>query len=359
MPAAPLDGVRYRSLDHWRGFAALWVLVFHGFNVWREARPDLLPHWLGGFISHGWLGVHVFFVVSGYCITERIVREHARGGGGLGFLVDRLWRIYPPYWAALILAILLNVAGAFAKGQSVGHPGVLPEGWMWFAAGLTVEPWMGQPSFLLVAWSLAYEIGFYLVAAAGLFLARKTRRPWVGFAWGAAWGALGLLPAVAAQVPLLALWPHFALGGIVWLLLHRVDSAGRRVAFGLLLFGTIFAASWLQPAAPRFQLQFACGCALLLLGLRPWDDRLAGFPALRWLGWTGTFSYSLYLIHAPIVGKTRNLLGRLWSPDDPRALGLQCAGCLLAVAAAWLFYRLIELRSEAYRKSPRTPTAPA
>lgn len=351
-------GARYRSLDLWRGFAALWVLVFHGFNVWLEAQPDLLPRWLGGFIHHGWLGVHVFFVVSGYCITERIVREHAAGGAGLGFMADRMLRLYPPYWATLLLVGVISIAGALAKGQAVAHPGTLPVGNEWFLTIFTVEPWFARPSYLLVAWSLAFEIGFYLLAAAGLALARWARRPWVGFAWGAVWGAIGLLPGVGDWVPLLAFWPHFALGGIVWLLLHRVGSAPRRLALGILLFGAICAAGWSQPAGLRFQLQFACGCALLLLALRPWDDRLANFPGLRWLGWVGTFSYSLYLIHAPIIGRARNLLGRWWTPDDPWARWILFACCLLTVAAAWLFYRLIELRSEAYRKSLRPRPCP-
>lgn len=146
--ASGAGDTRYHLLDHWRGFAALWVLIFHA----NRGKPDLLPDWLGGFVNHGWLGVHVFFVISGFCITERAAREYRQRGTARHFTLDRLWRIYPTYWAALGVTLLLNLAGALVKGQSVLAPAVLPAGpGQWFAAGLAIEPWLAQPTYLLVA----------------------------------------------------------------------------------------------------------------------------------------------------------------------------------------------------------------
>lgn len=338
-------GSRYLTLDHWRGFASLWVLLFHS----NRGTPGLTPDWLGDFVSRGWLGVQVFFVVSGYCIAERVARESQRSGSVTGFLRDRFLRIYPPYWMALLCLLVLNVAAALVKGLPLSTPAVLPAGALnWLAAGAAVEPWLGQATFLLVAWTLTYELGFYLCAAIGLTLAQRTSRPWLMPAWWTLLLVVGLVPALTAWLPLLSLWPHFALGGLVWLAWHRAGTAVRRLAAGTAAIALVWVASWWQPLDIAQPLRFGCGCAWLLLVLRRWDASLAAFAPLRWLGWVGGFSYSLYLIHAPIVGKLGNLLERV--PLLARQpLLLLLLSSLVAIPCAWLFYRLIELRSEAFR----------
>lgn len=337
---------RYLSLDHWRGFAALWVLVFHA----HRGQPPLEPWWLGEFVRHGWLGVQVFFVVSGYCIAERTDREYHEHGTALRFLLDRLLRIYPPYWAALIVTISLNIAGAIAKDVPISSPFVLPAGpagWAMAIAG--VEPWYGQATFLLVAWTLAYEVGFYVCAAVGLAVAIQSRRPWAG---AAIWGLLlvvGLFPDAVRWVPLLELWPQFALGGVVWLARRLPGPAWGQLAAGGAAVGCFWIASCWQREDLAFQLRFSCGVAWGLLLFRPFDQKLAGAFVLRWLGWIGTFSYSLYLVHAPIVGKFGNLMGR-WPPLAHQPLLLLGLGCALTLPFAWWFYRQIEVRSNAARR---------
>jgi peptidoglycan/LPS O-acetylase OafA/YrhL len=346
-------GPRYLSLDHWRGFAALWVLVFHA----HRGRPPLEPAWLGDFVSWGWLGVPLFFVISGYCIAERVARETKQGRSTLRFVLDRLWRLFPPYWAALALALLLNIAGALVKGVPLTAPDVLPEGWGWLAAAFAIEPWAGLPSFLLVAWTLSYELGFYLVAAGCLALVLRFRRPEPGLLLGAALLILGLLPAGGAWLPLLMLLPQFALGAIVWLLGRWTVSTTVRLLLGTLIIGIIGLCALVQPDDTGMPLRFACGAAWLLLALRPWDASIARFGGLRWLGWIGTFSYSLYLVHVPIVGKLGNLLDR-WPPAAQQPLLVLLFSCLLTLPCAWLFYRAIEVNSETLRRNHGRP-APA
>lgn len=354
MNAAPgSPDARYRSLDHWRGFAALWVMVFHTVNTWLVVRPDFLPPGLAHFCAHGWLGANLFFVISGYCIAERTAREYLGGGSVRRFTLDRLLRIYPPYWAALVFALAVNVTAAFFNGgQAAGLDSPWPGGWgEWLKSTLALEHWFGQPSYLLVAWTLAYEIGFYLLTALCLGLALGTKRPWTGYALGGVLFVAGLVPAIGSRVPLLALWPHFALGSLVWLLFRQLPQVSRRIVWGSTLLAVLALVTWTLPAEPRFTLWFVTACAWLLLLLQPFDARLAALPALRWLGWIGTFSYSLYLIHAPVVGKFRNLLSRWWQPGDPGALWVCVAAGGLAIMASWGFYRLVELRTERWRRA--------
>jgi peptidoglycan/LPS O-acetylase OafA/YrhL len=218
-------------------------------------------------------------------------------------------------------------------------------------AFLTIEPWFRQPGYLLVAWTLSFEIGFYLLAALCLGLALRTGRPWIGYALAAVFFAAGLIPAIGSWLPLLTLWPHFAVGGLVWLLSRQLPRIAVRLAWGTVLLALIAACAWFLPVAAGFTLVFVTACAWTLLMLQPFDARLAATPALRWLGWIGTFSYSLYLIHAPVVGKFRNALSRHWQPGDPGALWVPLAACVLAIASAWCFYRLVELRTEGWRRN--------
>jgi peptidoglycan/LPS O-acetylase OafA/YrhL len=68
--------LRYASLDHWRGVAALGVMVFHSFGAVRIAGQSVHPsiQWLKWLSDFGWFGVHLFFVISGYCIAANVCR---------------------------------------------------------------------------------------------------------------------------------------------------------------------------------------------------------------------------------------------------------------------------------------------
>jgi peptidoglycan/LPS O-acetylase OafA/YrhL len=357
MTPADTRPARYLTLDHWRGFAALWVLGFHGFSYWNLHNRDALPRWLGDFFGHGWLGVHVFFVISGYCITERLARDYRQGGPLGAFLSDRLLRIFPPYWVALAGALALNLAGQWSHAGAPANPEAFPSGWQWLTAGTATAHWLGHPTFLLVAWSLSYEIAFYFLAALGFWLVSLGRRPWLGFAWGLLLAGVGLTPFARDWMPVLVLWPHFLAGGLAWLLLHH---AKRQVAGATLLFGLAGAIEWAVTAGgPRLDGLTAFGTAWLLVVLHPWDQALGRFAGLGWLGWVGTFSYSLYLVHAPLIGRTYHLFDRWPAPLGIGSILLQVVFCAITVGLAWAFYQLVERRTEEFRKSRRRQAVPA
>jgi peptidoglycan/LPS O-acetylase OafA/YrhL len=57
---------QYKSLDHWRGIAILWVMIFHGFGTTYDKSLHPLAESLKAVAAPGWLGVHLFFVISGF-----------------------------------------------------------------------------------------------------------------------------------------------------------------------------------------------------------------------------------------------------------------------------------------------------
>jgi exopolysaccharide production protein ExoZ len=134
---------RLASIQALRGLAALGVVVYHAAG-WK----------FGSF------GVDLFFVISGYVITKS-----SRGKTPGAFLLDRVWRIYPIYWVAVLPWIFI------ASDVSIGRT----------IASLTLWPVYGnsfvQP-YLVVGWTLCFEMLFYLAFA--FSMARKS--PLIPFA---------------------------------------------------------------------------------------------------------------------------------------------------------------------------------
>ena len=108
----------YRTLEAWRGFASLWVVVTHTANATVTRYPLVSIYVLGGF---GALGVQLFFVISGYCIATAACNLLGRDQSFPRFLRARLRRIYPPFWFAWIIAAAITVlAGIIAKARHLG-----------------------------------------------------------------------------------------------------------------------------------------------------------------------------------------------------------------------------------------------
>src|SRR3712207_525289 len=134
---------RFPALDGLRGIAALMVVAFH------YGGPTLGP-------LSGWLGVQLFFVLSGFLITTLALREEDRTGrlSFTGFYVRRLFRIVPVYLTVLVTVLALDVLrGAYEAGVGPN---------LWWYLTFTVE-WLPEPVPFGQAWTLGIEEKFYLV----------------------------------------------------------------------------------------------------------------------------------------------------------------------------------------------------
>jgi peptidoglycan/LPS O-acetylase OafA/YrhL len=105
-----------KTLDGIRGVAILWVLSFHLFSV--PAKPSFLAHIpvLDFVASYGWAGVSLFFVLSGYLITTRLIEANKGNDWFKRFWCRRMFRIIPLY----IVLLLTYGAGDFLTGSSRG-----------------------------------------------------------------------------------------------------------------------------------------------------------------------------------------------------------------------------------------------
>jgi len=155
--AVPSATVRKASrlawLDALRGFAALCVVFDHGSTLLIEPVRDFLYQWL----NLGQFGVFVFFLVSGYIIPASLERK----GSVRGFWTSRLFRLYPMYALALVIAVVAYLTRHGTIRGAEHHPLQAILAWLIMLPNLLTGP--NVPN---VTWTLSYEMVFYLLLAA-------------------------------------------------------------------------------------------------------------------------------------------------------------------------------------------------
>lgn len=323
---------RLPGLDTLRGLAALavtWFHMTHGGELLASSTPLLImPRGLGAFGHHG---VTLFFILSGFVIPYALIRAGAGASFG-SFFLKRLVRLQPPFFAACVLTVILNQLSM----QLPGYAGPLGVDYLsqsfsqMLSDNIYITGMLGRSWILVVAWTLAIEVQFYLVAGMSM--------KWLVGRFLLLLLGVTVLSLVFPQPAFVFHWlPVFALGALVAV---RFPSWGwREVSLaGLLLVLISFTFS------PTDAVVAAGSLALIVFAVQ---ERLPRVPLLPWLG---SISYSLYLIHAPIGGRIVNLAAR-FAPYTPLQQLLICIlATMISVAAAWLFWLLIEYPSHQWSR---------
>ncbi|GAB2561071.1 hypothetical protein GCM10027167_80320 [Nocardia heshunensis] len=160
-------GGRYEFLDALRGVAALAVVIQHcSIELWPGfARISAEYFELGQF------GVFAFFLVSGFIIPASLERGRSLGA----FWVGRFFRLLPPFWACLIVAMILSAAGRYTLSPNFLSAPV----WHLATNATMVHLFLfsspREDLVIVIAWTLAYELVFYMFVSL-LFLGRLNRR---------------------------------------------------------------------------------------------------------------------------------------------------------------------------------------
>jgi len=349
---------RWKRVDQLRGLAALAVVVCHlAVSAYREA-PNLdggpWP-WLALILGFGYLGVPLFFVISGFCIhlpqARALARATPTAPDWRRFFARRFWRLYPPYLAALVVALALWwVAGsplpwlAVTTQALLVHPfhtatfdGVNPPAWT-----LAVEAQL----------YLAYPVVFRLIARFGALRALGAVLA-VTMAYRVTLAFTPLPSEIAgpAWEVFLARWVEWVLGAVVaeWaagrLALPRVLSSPWPgvVALGAGVLLEWYAGSWglYVVKEPLYGVAFALLLHAALAHERP---GLGSAPG-RYLAGVGVYSYSLYLLHRPIQLAFEPLAREVatWpaviAQGVPSSLLIMVATTPLVLWAARVFYR--------------------
>jgi peptidoglycan/LPS O-acetylase OafA/YrhL len=346
-----------------RGIAALWVVIFHLRSYFGD--PTSVVHLVAEF---GYLGVPMFFVISGYVITHSAEANRRRGGSPREFLKNRFRRIYPAFWASILIAIavpFLIESLSYLKSGNYQNPldtfaDYSPVDWINLTLLTKV---FSAKSFDLfkefntvnaVYWSLAIEFQFYIVIFFALYL-KKYYRLCIGLV-SVASVIVMYLPYHLNYGLFIHFWPSFAVG-ILLAYLHKrgVYFTAASTAKAIGLFGT-FLLCWylLQVALPehfnKLSLLFACGFGGLLwfiAGAEKWLQKVkAGhsrIPAWLLQPWLilGAMSYSVYLLHLEVMPLCEMLLRQV---TRYHGMIVAIAIILMILGLCYPFYYYVERR---------------
>jgi len=365
-PAPRPRRTHLEHLDGLRGLAALYVVLHHAWlTIWPDIQERDLP--LAGqvtsFLAFGHFGVAVFIVLSGFVLAVPVARTGELEGGARRFFGRRARRLLPPYYASFALSALL-VWTLIGERTGTHWDISVPVDWRGYLGNaLLLGDVLGGGQLNHVWWSVALEwqiyLAFPLLVGCWLWLGAGPAAL-VGWALsGAAWLAVTLVPSVghvhlAGAMPwFLALFSLGLLGGAIVetdapymrLLRERVRwtalalGAAAVVVAVCVVAGRDGVLTHLGPVDLAVGVAAACA---IVASCRD-DGRLRRALGWRPLVFVGAFSYSLYLVHAP-------LLQLLWQ-YDLASLGLGPSGTFvllvlvgvpLVVGASYLFFLAFE-----------------
>lgn len=364
----PLDA-RFDSLDMWRGVACLMVVIFH-LSGYMQPPSVGWQRVAARIVSALWLGVPMFFVISGYCIAATSDSSRRRLHTVRRYFARRARRIFPPYWVFIAIAVVAIYATRGIWAATMGTPLPVTDPttltWQQWVGTLTLtEPirghFGGDPfrMFMGHAWTLSYEEQFY--ALCGLVLWLAPRRFFAGMSAITAITCL-IVPFSFKHVGW-NLWGFFFDGhwllfaaGILLYYRSNYAQARARWLFGAGLVGftcgvaILYAAvlhrrQWVGESSVSLAFELLSGFvfACVLLATRRWDQQICSSPPLAPIRLCGRICYSLYLTHAPLCTvfaavMAKNGLDGFW----PTMTITIPVGTIGSVAVGWIFHRAVE-----------------
>lgn len=330
---------RLLALDGLRLLCALVVAAHHLGMAWSVdgVRPTSthLPQAVNSVLIYGFLGVEVFFMISGFVICMSGWHRSPRA-----FLASRAGRLYPAFWACVLITAAVMTRFPLTEGIPLPHGltgGDVAVNLTMLAAPLNV------PYVDTVYWTLWYELRFYLLFTVVIALGLTRGRV---LALGVGWLAASVV--IPAGVPLAELvMPQFAPYFVAGMTFYLIRRHGMTLPLGLLL-----AASWVISLVrvrervlstnPGFPVPVGPGLLIITLGFAVLLVIALGHTdrwSWHWLAVAGAVSYPLYLLH-PRIGYTmiRYAYDRTGLP-----VPLLVAGAIaVLLVAAWLVHRLVE-----------------
>lgn len=302
-----LHRIRFEQIDALRGAAALLVLLHHAW-VHAGGYPWPVLHVAGytweifRVYSYTYIGVDLFLVLSGFCLAYPYYNNAQRTFRWREYVWRRFWRIYPPYF--LVFAFLLLLGWLVRRGGGPPVPTMFAErlSWTQLIGGLTLQTTQLNASF----WSLCLELRWYLLFPFVLLWALRTT----------ALHPLVVTLILSALVPddirgpgkVPIYLPVFVAGLWAAEITARPERGWHRslrrwawLGFAaFVVLACFFLPGALSPGRGGFREAWLTGSLFFFLVLGALEHGWHGWP-VRLLAVVGGFSYTLYLIHEPVI----------------------------------------------------------
>jgi len=301
-----------QSLQAGRGIAAVAVLIHHAALAARDFGGTRLI-----ILEQGYLGVDFFFVLSGFIIYHSTI---GRNRSVAQYASARFRRVYLPYWPVGIAVALLYVA--------IPHLSAGDRTWSWLAT-FTLAPIDMHPA-LNVAWTLQHEILFYSMF--GLFY-------FSGLLWpGLAVWALCIV-GIGHHLPFEPINLEF-LFGIGAAILYR----SARAHPALVLLGVIVLCLWAYVGADEaHRVLFGLALALVIAPVAQLEQK-RHFAVPAWVVGLGAASYSIYLVHVPLISLAARFVHGGWA--------ILILSAVAGLAGGYAYHFIVEVRAVRPKANP-------
>ena len=356
MPVIKQNAIRHEQLDGLRGMAAFVVFLFHA--VMMAPSNSRVFHVLTNpFIRPFWDGpgaVMLFFVLSGFVLTLPYAAKRARKIEPVPFLIRRIARLYPAYWAALTLALILRFFVFNPSGLSGLSPWInlhwsQPVAWSSIVShAFMISPGIQVNDIDPVIWSLIIEMKISLVFP--LLIVLVTRTSLVLYALVAIGASIALTTPLHFVTHSSSSWsraaimlPAFLLGS--YLARYRSElvawlRTSRWIRVLVAIAGTaLYSIVWITPIDKQSLARWGCALgsgAFILLFLA--SPRLEMLGTARPIRFVGKVSYSFYMVHVPILLTVASLL----FVRSHSLVLVAVTSLMISLLIAWAIYRLVE-----------------
>lgn len=309
-----------------RGLASVAVCMFHYTKGFADNDGILRA-----VFRNGWMGVEVFFVISGFVIPFSLLGTSFKSGHYFKFMKKRFLRIEPAYLISVLVIVLLNFLSSKTPGFR-GEPFSVSIELLLQHAGYLVgffnNTWLNP-----VYWTLEIEFHYYLLIGVLIALWNLNKR-WLSIA--TILGLLLLSFLNQKTIPFFNYTDIFVLGIIT--AFYRKENLKSLPFIALIL---VLGCVVLNNHGTAIALLTATTAALIAF-----YSSLGNTKILMFLG---NISYSLYLLHIPIGGKVINLSKRFELTEISK-FGVVLIALAFSIFAAWLFYKYIEKPSHQWAK---------
>ena len=329
----------YFNIQALRGLASCMVVLYHSSEAWSNvARSDASHAW-----SAGSTGVDIFFVISGFVMAFASLGKVQGSAAAAVFMKRRIIRVMPLYWIVTASVLLHSLLHLVRRGQPLIKvtPAQIIESLLLLPYNSSASPIVGH------AWTLSYEMFFYVCLAAMVLLRKSS--------------VLALTTLMICLVGLgqfrTATWPEATAILSPWLLeftaglwighgakkLWSLPTGVSAVMASAGLLGLWFVP--LSTAAPQRILHAVC--AVMLVQAAVALERKSGPSVPVWALLIGDASYSIYLLHPFLLGGMGKVLLRLGliAPFRERLLDeltMVTVCCAVAIILGIILHKTVE-----------------
>ncbi len=313
-------------IESMRGMAALGVVFYHFGN---GTLPTLVPNYFGSFFEWARLGIPIFFIISGFVIPYSMYTAGYTLKDAGRYFLKRMTRMGPPAWISIMFVFVIYFGALWMNGKPI--QGMTWPGTSWQAILSNIGfsfVLFDVEKYIEVYWTLEVEFQFYILIPFLLPLVLKFHRNQLALSL--------ILIAISAsyffhhdRILFFKYNSYFIMGMLLFL--YRMQLIERNY---------FVIASFLAAVACYWQIGVNAACAsvigILFIGLVRFSHPVTNF--------LGLISFSLYITHhnTGVVAEfvLRNLYGE--NPGEPVKIIMFFVYILIAIAFAWVFYKLVE-----------------